>query len=147
LQVILKENMVSLGQVGDIVEVKDGYGRNYLIPKEKAIKVNPRNIKLIEHAQKLLEVKINKDRAEAQEMSKKLEGQSLTIYRKSGEDDKLYGSVTAIDIQNGLKEKGLEIDRKKILLDSSIKNLGTFKVPIKVYSEMTVEIEINVAKA
>ena len=147
MKVILKEDINSLGKVRDVVEVRDGYGRNFLIPQGKAIKVTPKNLKVLEHERQLLESKLNKAKKEAQKLVEKIEGLTLSISKQAGKDEKLFGSVTLIDIQKALRKEGFEIDRKKILLSSPIKNLGTHPVSIKLHPEATAEVKVQVAKA
>ncbi len=146
MRLILREDIESLGNIGDIVEVKDGYGRNMLIPQQKAIKVTQKNIKFLEHEKQKLEDKLKKIRRESQDLAAKIEGKTLTVSKQVGEDEKLFGSVTQIDIHRILKQEGFEIDRKKILLDLPIKSLGKHPVTIKLHSQLTTEINVEVVK-
>lgn len=144
MKVILKEDVDSLGSIGDVVEVKDGYGRNFLIPQKKAVKLSTKNFKILAHEKHLIENKLKRIEKEANTLAEMIEGRSFTISKQAGEDEKLFGSVTPIDIQKLLKEDGIEIDRKKILLSSPIKKLGTYPIAIKVHTGVTANINIQV---
>lgn len=147
MKVILLEEMPSLGKVGDAIKVADGYGRNYLIPQKKAIEATSKNIKVWEHQKNLLKDKIGKVKKETEKLAEKIEGLSCTISKQTGEEDKLFGSVTSMDIEESLKGEGIEIDRKKILLDEPIKKLGVYTVPIKLHPEVIANVKVWVVKA
>ena len=144
MQVILLETIDSLGIAGSEVKVADGYGRNYLLPKKKAILATPQNKKLMESQRAKIAVKIEKEKGLASEMAKRLEAITLTMPVKITEDNRLYGSVNAIDIKAALEAQGIEIERRMILLTEPIKAVGSFKVPIKVYSGIEPEITVEV---
>lgn len=146
MKVILTEDVSSLGFAGDIVNVKGGYARNYLIPRNKALVADPRNVKAMEHAKFLAEHKLKKVKAGVEALAEKLADVTVTIAHKVGEEGKLFGSVTSMEIEKDLKEQGFEIDRRNILLDKPIKELGEFKVPVKLHPEITQEIKIEVVK-
>lgn len=146
MKVILLENVEKLGRKGDILEVAQGFARNYLIPRRLAMEVTPSNLKMVEMQQKALRKKLEKERLTYQELIKRLNEVTLTFYRRSSEKDVIFGSVSAADIQEELNKLGFEIDKKKILLDEPIKRLGTFTVPIKVYHEDRAEIKVVVEK-
>ena len=145
MKIILKENMDTLGLEGDIVDVAKGYARNYLIPKGMALEANTQNIKLFETQKKKIEVKRLKAKEDAEKLKERLADVTITISQKSGEEDKLYGSVTSMDIAAQLEQQGIVIDRKKISLDKPIKTLGEFEVPIRLYPEVTGTIKLVVA--
>ncbi|MBI4621115.1 MAG: 50S ribosomal protein L9 [Desulfobacterales bacterium] len=147
MKVILLEEMPSLGKAGDAIKVADGYGRNYLIPQKKAIEATSKNMKVWEHQKNLLKDKIGKVKKETEKLAEKIEGLSCTISKQTGEEDKLFGSVTSMDIEESLKEEGIEIDRKKILLDEPIKKLGVYTVPIKLHPEVIANLKVWVVKA
>lgn len=142
MKVILTEDVDDLGRAGEILNVKDGYGRNYLIPRKKALPATPQNIQKMEKMKKELEAARSKARSEAENLSERIRSLSLTLSRKAGEGDKLFGSVTSMDIQRALKEEGVEVDRKKILLQEPIKSLGVFHVPVRLHSEVTTEVKV-----
>ncbi len=144
MKVILKQNVPSLGKVGDLVKVNDGYGRNLLIPKGLAIEANEKNIKTFEHEKKNILQRAEKEQKAAQDQAAKLSLVTLTIARKVGDQDKIFGSVTSKDIELALQEKGFKIDKKMIVHDEQIKSLGEFKVKIKLHSGIEAEIKLNV---
>lgn len=144
MKVILKEEVKNMGNMGQIVEVADGYARNYLVPKGLAVEANTKNIKSLEHQKRVIQEKSKKIRNQAQELSNKITAMSLVIKAKAGEEGKLFGSVTTMDIAESLKNEGMEIDKKKISLDEPIKRLGSYTVNIKVHSEVTTQINLQV---
>ncbi|MBW2265321.1 MAG: 50S ribosomal protein L9 [Deltaproteobacteria bacterium] len=144
MKVILKETVESLGSVGDEVAVANGYARNYLFPRNKAVKATPANRTLIANKRKELDLKAIKDKKKAEVVAKTVEGTICTIIAKVSEDDKLYGSVAIRDIEVQLKAQGLEIDKKMILLSEPIKALGSYVVPIRLYADVESEITVKV---
>jgi large subunit ribosomal protein L9 len=147
MKVVLLEDIPKLGKMGDLIQTKDGYARNYLLPKGLAAPANPQNLKNIEHQKTLLKQKQNRVKRDAEKLAQRIEKVSCTISKPAGEEDKLFGSVTSLDIEESLNEEGLKIDRKKILLEEPIKSLGIYKVPIKLHPEVTANIKIWVVKA
>ncbi len=146
MQVILLEDIPSLGKMGDMVKVSDGYGRNYLIPRKKAIFATEKNIKALQHEKALVQQRLNKMKKDAIKIAQEIETLSCTFTRNVGESGKLFGSVTSMDIEAFLKEKGFEIDRKKILLEEPIKNIGMFNVPIKLQPDVTAHLKVWVVQ-
>lgn len=147
MKIILKQDHDILGAIGEIKEVKDGYARNYLIPRGIASAVTPANLKTFEEVKRQKSRKIQKEIEAAQKLSSDLSNISLTVYVKTAEDDKIYGSVTAQVIYNLLKEKGYEnIERKKILLHEHIKTLGEHLVDIKLHSNVIAKLKVLVEK-
>lgn len=146
MKLILREDVEDLGKVGDVVDVAGGYGRNYLLPRGLAVKASTRNLKEQEHQKKLIQVRLARQKKDAEEMAGSLDSVSCTIARKTGEDEKLYGSVTSRDIEEALKEEGVSIDRKRILLEEPIKKLGMHTVPVKLHTEVTGNIKVWVVK-
>ena len=144
MELILKKTVDSLGEEGDIVKVKAGYGRNYLIPKKMAVVANKANLALLEQEKAVIEKRREKQRQEAETLSKKISGTSITIEHRVGEEEKLFGSVTSADIAEKLAELDIQIEKKSILLPDSIKTLGEVVVPIKVGYQMTSDITVNV---
>jgi len=147
MKVILKENIETLGNIGDIVKVAPGYARNYLIPKGYAIEATTRNAKALEHAKRQMEYKKNKVRELARNLAGKIEATPLTLFHQTGEGDKLFGSVTNMELAETLKKNGLEIDRRQILLADPIKHLGEYDVPVKLHPEVTATLKVVVARA
>jgi large subunit ribosomal protein L9 len=146
MQLILLENVPSLGKAGDLVKVSDGYGRNYLIPQKKAVLATEKSLKVIEHQKRLVQQRIEKAKKDAEKMAQQIEKLSCTFAKTVGESGKLFGSVTSMDIENYLKENGIELDRKKISLEEPIKNLGMFTVPIKLHPEVAAHIKVWVVQ-
>lgn len=145
MKIILRQDVDELGLEGDIIHVANGYGRNYLIPKGIALEATPQNKKALELQRKKIEVRRVKAREEADNLKLKVEGIVITLSQKAGEEGKLYGSVTSMDIASGLEKQGIAIDRRKILLEKPIKTLGEFDVPIKIYPEVIAAIKVVVA--
>ena len=144
MKVILRQDMDELGLEGTIINVKEGYARNYLIPKGFALIADQRNIKLIESQKKKIETNRIKAKEDAEKVAKTLEGIVITISHKAGEEDKLYGSVTSMEIAAELEKQGLSVDRKKISLDKPIKSLGEFEVKIKLHPQVTASVKVTV---
>ena len=144
MKVILIQDMDALGLEGEIVNVADGYARNYLIPKELALKANEQNIKLMETQSKKIEIKRLKAKEDAEKVKEKMTGMVITISQKAGEEEKLFGSVTSMDIATHLEKQGITIDRRKIALDKPIKTIGEFDVLVKLYPGVTVSIKVVV---
>lgn len=146
MQIILKENVKNLGNAGDIVNVKDGYARNFLIPKGLAVVANPKNIKMLEHERKKIQELARKAKLSAEEVASKIGETTVVITAKAGEEDKLFGSVTAMDIAEALKKQGIDIDKRKIILEEPIKRLGNYTVKIKLHSEVTAQLNVQVVR-
>jgi large subunit ribosomal protein L9 len=146
MKVILREDVDHVGKMGDLVTVKDGYARNYLLPRDMAAPATERNVRALEHQKRLIETKRKKERAAAEELVKRLASIPLTFPMQAGEDDKLFGSVTSKDIADALAAKDFAVDRRKIVLEKPIKALGTFTIPIKFSSEITGQVSVSVVK-
>ncbi len=144
MEIILKKTVDTLGEEGNIVKVKSGYGRNYLIPKKLAVIANKSNRALLEQETAVIESRREKQRFESEALSKKVSGSSITIHHRAGEEEKLFGSVTSADIAEKLAELDIQIDKKNILFTDPIKTLGEFVVPIKVGYQMTSEITVTI---
>jgi len=144
MEVILRENIEGLGKRGDVVKVKDGYARNYLIPRKLAVAVTPGNMKQIELEKKSWALKHQKEVEAANAIKDMIEKITITVTKKAGENNVLFGSVTAQDIADALAKEKVEIDKRKIELPEPIKELGTFPVIIKIHPEVTVETKVYV---
>lgn len=144
MKVILRQDMDTLGIEGDIVSVADGYARNYLIPKKIALEANKQNIKLMEMQKKKIDIRRLKAKEDAEKIKEKMTDVVITISQKAGAEEKLFGSVTSMDIANHLEKQGISIDRRKIDLGKPIKSLGEFEVPIKLYPEVMGSIKVIV---
>lgn len=147
MKVILKENLDNLGHIGDIVKVAPGYARNYLVPKGLAIEATEKNAKALDHAKRQLEYKKNKVKEQATALAARIGGLTLTISHQAGEEGKLFGSVTNMELAEHLKAQGVEVDRKKIVLADPIKHLGEFTATVKLHPEVSAELKVVVAQA
>jgi large subunit ribosomal protein L9 len=146
MNIILKDDVENLGKIGDLVRVKPGYARNYLIPKGKAIEATVRNVKNLEHQKKLVQDRIYKTIKTAEALAKRIESTSITLSQKVGENERLFGSVTTMTIATALQEEGIDIDKKKILLEEPIKQLGVYTIPIKLHPELTADLKVWVVE-
>ncbi len=146
MKIILRQDVDKLGKAGEIAEVKDGYARNYLIPRNIALEANPRNLKIFEQEKKRLAVKEAQAKRSAEQLAAQLETLSLTAKVAVGEEDKVFGAVTSQTIAELLSEKGFDIDRRKIHLDEPLKALGVYEVPIKLHSEVEPKVKVWVVK-
>jgi len=144
MKLILREDVENLGKGGELVEVKPGYGRNFLIPRGLAVLANPKNMRDIEHQKAVASAKAAKLKASAEAVAKRLSETPVVLKRKVGEQDKLYGSVTAMDVAEALAARGLQIDRRSIDLSEPIKTLGEFEVGVKLHSEVVGKAKVKV---
>ena len=146
MDVILREDIDKLGARGQVVNVASGYARNFLLPKRLAVPATESNKKIVEQERQAHLRKEAKLQGEAADLGKLLSGVTVTISQKAGENDQLFGSVTAKDIADALEKKNFTIDRRKIQLDEPIKQLGEHKIPVRLHRDVTVEIAVNVVK-
>ncbi len=144
MKIILKEDVESLGHMGDAIKVSDGYARNYLIPKGLAIEASSKNIKGLDHEKRIIAKKTEKQREKAESLVEALGNITCTISRKVGEQDKLFGSVTSKDIEENLRNQGIAIERKNIVIEEPIKKLGEFTVKVKVHPGIHGEVKVIV---
>ncbi len=147
MKVILKENLENLGHIGDIVKVAPGYARNYLLPRGYAIAATEKNAKALDHAKRQLEYKRNKVLEQAKAFAAKIEGLTLAIVHQAGEEGKLFGAVTNMELAEHLKAQGVEVDRKKIALAEPIKHIGEYTASVKVHPEIAATLKVVVTKA
>lgn len=147
MQVILLERVENLGQMGDVVNVKPGYARNFLLPRAKALRATNENVAYFETQKKHLEADNLKRRAEAEKVGKKVDGIKVAIIRQASEAGQLYGSVTARDIADAIVEAGFKVDRSQVRMDRSYKILGLYPVKVSLHPEVTVEVTINIARS
>jgi large subunit ribosomal protein L9 len=133
MQVILREDIDKLGKIGDLVKVADGYARNFLVPRKKAMEATPKNLRATEHAKKMVSDRI-----------RILKKEAVVIKVKVGEEGKLFGSVTAMDIAEAMKAQGVAIDKRKIMLEEPIKRLGDFTVSVKLHSDIAADVKVSV---
>jgi large subunit ribosomal protein L9 len=147
MKIILLEDVAKLGKAGDWVNVSDGYARNFMIPRKLAVEATPSNLRQMEHKKSLGVGQLTRGKKEAEELAEKLEGVFLVLTRQAGKEDKLFGSVTPKDLIEALAAEGLEVERKKILLEDPIKNLGSFEVPVRLHPEVLTKIKVEVRRA
>jgi large subunit ribosomal protein L9 len=146
MQVILRENVENLGRVGDIVKVSDGYARNFLIPHNLVYIADESNVRSIEHNKKLLEKRAQEMRKATEEQAKSLSGVTVSLARKVGEHDKLFGSVSAGDVAEALAKAGHKVERRWVQIVDPIKTLGTHHVTVKLLPELTATVKVVVTK-
>jgi len=146
MEIILLEDILPLGKAGDLVKVSDGYGRNYLIPNELAIKATPKNRKKLEHEKRFAQEKTEKVKRDAEKLANKIEEFSCTITKPVGESGKLFGSVTSKELEEHLNENGFQIERKQIELEEPIKSLGVYTIPIRLHPEVTANLKLWVVR-
>jgi len=144
MKVILKENVKNLGKMGETVNVADGYATNYLIPRQLAVEAITKNIKALEHQKKAVQEKAKKVKTSAEDLSSRISSLDISLTAKAGEEEKLFGSITSMDIADALKKQGIEIDRKKILLEEPIKRLGSYTIGIKIHPDVISQLTIKV---
>jgi large subunit ribosomal protein L9 len=144
MKLILKETVDRVGKMGEIVNVADGYARNYLLPKGLGLLTTPRNVKELEHLKKVVEDKIKKEKREVEGLAQKIAALSLTIPVQVGEEGQLFGSVTARDITDAILAQGVEIDHRSVILEKPIKELGSFYVPVKMSHDITAQVKVEV---
>lgn len=144
MEVVLKEDIENLGHMGDVVKVKDGYARNYLLPRGLVVLANKKNLKALEHEQRMIAQRRERLTKEAQGISAKLAGVSLEFTAKVGEEGRLFGSVTSMDIEKALKEKGHDVERRRIVLHEPIKQVGEYEIPIRLRPEVMPSIKVKV---
>jgi len=146
MEVILREDIERLGSRGQVVKVADGYARNFLLPKRLAVAATDANRKIVEQERQAHLRREAKQKSEAEDLSKLLTGVTVTIAQKAGENDQLFGSVTSKDVADALAQKNFTIDRRKVQLDEPIKQLGEFKVPVRLHKDVTAEVTVQVVK-
>jgi large subunit ribosomal protein L9 len=146
MQVILREDIPSLGKAGDVVKVRDGYGRNFLLPRKMALLANAGNLKALEAQKKMIEAGQIKIRQNAQDVATRLGSLEITIARGVGTNDRLFGSVTKMDIAAALKKQGIQIDKHLIQLDVPIKTIGAFEIPVKLHPEVAATFKLWVIR-
>jgi large subunit ribosomal protein L9 len=146
MQIILQEDVEKLGNRGDVVTVKPGYARNFLLPHKLAIEATPGNMKALERIRGALSKKTATELDAAKKQAELLSGVSLKFTRKTGENDQMFGSVTTADIADGLKAQGFEVDKRQIQLKDPVKALGEYPITVKVFRDVTAEIKVLVEK-
>ena len=144
VQLILRDDVPNLGKIGDVVRVKPGYARNYLLPRGLAVEANPKNLRVLEHQKRVIGAKAERDRKTAEAQATQVEGLELHVRARAGEEGRLFGSVTNLDVERLLAAKGVTVDRRRILLDEPIKQLGTYPVVVQIGREVRVTVQVIV---
>ncbi len=144
MQVILREDIDKLGKIGDLVKVAPGYARNFLVPNNKAIEATPKNVHAMEHAKKMVADRMRKLKKEAAADADRIKALAITIKAKAGEEGKLFGSVTSMDIAEAMKAQGVVIDKRRIVLEEPIKRLGDHTITVKLHADVTAEFKLSV---
>ncbi len=144
MKIILREDIAKLGRMGDMVEVKPGYGRNYLLPRKLAVHATEKNVRALEHEKRVIETKAKKLETSARSQAETLDGVSVSFARAAGEEGKLFGSVTSMDIEEALKAKGHEVERRRIELTHPIKTLGAHDVKVRILRDIAATIKVEV---
>ncbi len=145
VQVILSEDVPNLGHTGDVVKVRAGYARNYLLPRHLAVEANQKNLREFEHTKRTAMLKRERQKNQAMTLKEKVEALIIVIKARAGEEGKLFGSVTNIDVERALREKGFDIERRKIHLPEPLKQLGDFSIPIRLEAEVEANLKLQVA--
>ncbi|MDA8433555.1 MAG: 50S ribosomal protein L9 [Nitrospiraceae bacterium] len=144
MKVFLRDDVKNLGKIGEVVNVADGYARNFLFPKKLAVEANTKNIREFEHNKRIIQERAAKIKDASKATAERLSALSIVIKAKAGEEEKLFGSVTTMDIAEALKAEGYEIDKKKISLEEPIKRLGEYSVEVKIHHEVSATVKVQV---
>jgi len=147
MKIILREDVETLGRMGDLVDVSDGYARNFLIPKKKAVQATTKSVKVLEHEKRLIADKSRKVKKEHDVLAEKINATPITLPVQVGEEGKLFGSVTNKDIAEALAKEGIEIDKRKILLEDPLKEVGSHTIPIQVYHDVKAHLKVTLVPA
>jgi len=144
VQVILRDDVPNLGKIGEVVRVRPGYARNYLLPRGLAVEANPKNLRMLEHQKRVITAKADREHKSAAATATRLEGLKLVARARAGEEGRLFGSVTNIDVERLLAEKGFQVERRRIALEEPIKQLGTYPILVQVGRAVRATIELTV---
>ena len=144
MQVILREDIDNLGKIGDLVKVADGYARNCLVPAKKAIEATPKNLRAMDHARKMVSDRVRTLKKAAAADADKIKSLSIIIKAKTGEEGKLFGAVTSMDIAEAMQAQGVAIDKRKISLEEPIKRLGDYTVSVKLHTDVVIDLKVSV---
>lgn len=146
MEVILQQDVDKLGRIGDVVRVKPGFARNYLLPRGLAVVADGKNLSVLEHQKRMVASRRTKVKKAAEEIADRLKPVSLILKARAGEEDKLFGSITNQDVARALADAGFEIDRKRVLLEAPIKTLGEYTVPVHLGTDVRVSIKVTVVR-
>ncbi len=147
MEIILQQDVPNLGVTGDIVKVRDGYARNYLLPRGLAVEANRRNMRVLEHQKRMAATKREREQRQAQALSERLAAVTVVIEARAGEEDRLFGSVTNLDIEKALNAQGIAVDRRNIILPEPIKQLGTYTVLVHLSGGIRGHVTVQVVRA
>jgi len=144
VEVILRDDVPNLGKIGDVVRVKPGYARNFLLPRGLAIEANSKNLRVLEHQKRVIGAKADRDRKSAEIQAKQIDGLELRVQARAGDEGRLFGSVTNLDVERLLAARGLTVDRRRIQLDEPIKQLGTYPVVVLIGRDVRATVQVVV---
>ena len=144
VQLILRDDVPNLGKIGDVVRVKPGFARNYLLPRGLAVEASPKNLRVLEHQKRVIAAKADREHKSAEASAQRLQGVQLTVRARAGEEGRLFGSVTNIDVERLLADKGFTIERRRIILDEPIKQLGTYPITVQVGRAVRATVQLTV---
>jgi large subunit ribosomal protein L9 len=147
MKVVLLERVENLGAIGDVVTVKDGFARNFLLPRDKARRATSANLKAFEVERAAIEARNEKNKAEAQKVADKIDGQTYVMIRQAGETGQLYGSVAGRDVAEAVQASGTKVERSQVVLNTAIKTLGVHEVPVRLHAEVSAVVKINIARS
>ena len=147
MKVVLLDRVENLGAIGDVVSVKDGFARNFLLPRDKARRATSANLKAFEVERAAIEARNEKNKAEAQKVADKIDGQTYVMIRQAGETGQLYGSVAGRDVAEAIQAEGGKVERSQVVLNTAIKTLGVHEVPVRLHAEVTAKVKINIARS
>ena len=147
MKVVLLERVENLGAIGDVVTVKDGFARNFLLPRDKARRATSANLKAFEVERAAIEARNEKNKAEAQKVADKIDGQTYVMIRQAGETGQLYGSVAGRDVAEAVQASGTKVERSQVVLNTAIKTLGVHEVPVRLHAEVSATVKINIARS
>jgi len=144
VQLILRDDVPNLGKIGDVVRVKPGYARNYLLPRGLAVEASPKNLRVLEHQKRVIAAKADREHKSAEASAKRLDGLQITVRARAGEEGRLFGSVTNMDVERLLADKGFQVERRRIVLDEPIKQLGTYPITVQVGRAVRATVRLTV---
>jgi large subunit ribosomal protein L9 len=144
VQVILRDDVANLGKIGDVVRVKPGYARNFLLPRGLAVEANPKNLRVLDHQKRVIAAKADREHKSAEASAKRLDGLRLTIRARAGEEGRLFGSVTNMDVERLLADKGFQVERRRIALEEPIKQLGTYPITVQIGRAVRATVQLTV---
>ena len=144
VQVILRDDVPNLGKIGEVVRVKPGYARNFLLPRGLAVEASPKNLRTLEHHKRVIAAKADREHKSAEATASRLHGLKLVVQARAGEEGRLFGSVTNMDVERLLADKGFHVERRRILLEEPIKQLGTFPITVQIGRNVRVSVELTV---